>query len=156
MRTILVVAVLSAALPAAAAPTHTYLNTRFGYSIAYPADLKPEPESENGDGRVFHSADGLVEARVWGAYNAENDSVSKLADTAATDCTSKPTYRRIARTFFAVSCRAGSKILYEKTLIHGDQLSTFEITYPAADHARWDAVVTAMAGSLRGPWGQPT
>ncbi len=31
----------------------SYTNPRFGFSIMYPTFLSPQPESENGDGRVF-------------------------------------------------------------------------------------------------------
>ena len=31
----------------------TYTNPRFGFSIMYPTFLTPQPEPENGDGRVF-------------------------------------------------------------------------------------------------------
>jgi len=151
MRTVLAMALLAIAVPAAAAPAYpnTYVNARYGYSIAYPSSLRPQPESENGDGRAFRSADGSVEARVWGANNATDQTPSELADQATGDCTSAPSYRRVAATFFAVSCRAGANILYEKTLIHGDVLTGFQITYPAAAHAAWDAVVTKMGGSLK-------
>ena len=151
MRKLLAVGVLAVALPAVAAPTQTYLNGRYGYSISYPSDLKAEPESDNGDGRVFHSADGAVEARVWANYNANDETPAQLAADAASDCTSAPTYRRVAATFIAISCRKGPDILYQKTLIHKDLVATFEITYPAADHAKWDAVATQMSGSLRAP-----
>jgi hypothetical protein len=151
MRKFLALGALAIALPAAAAPTQTYLNARYGYSIAYPSDLKAEPESDNGDGRVFTSADGSVEARVWANYNATDETPGRLAADAASDCTSAPTYHRVAKGFVAISCRKGADILYQKTLIHKDLLATFEITYPAADHARWDAVVAQMGGSLRAP-----
>ena len=153
MRAALAIGLLAIAVPTAAAPAYpnTYVNARYGYSIAYPSDLKPQPESENGDGRVFRSADGSVEARVWGAYNTSGQTPAELAGEAASDCTSAPSYGRVAATFIAISCRAGANILYAKTLIRGDVLTAFQITYPAAAHARWDAVVTRMSGSLRAP-----
>ncbi|HEY2707660.1 MAG TPA: hypothetical protein VGI95_06360 [Caulobacteraceae bacterium] len=143
--------IVAACLAAAATPALAqgrYLNERYGYSIAYPADLKPQPESANGDGRAFRSADGKVEALVWASYNALDQTVQQLDDQTKADCTGKPAYNRIAPTFYAISCVAGANILYEKALMHKDTLTTFRITYPAQDYARWDAVTTRMSGSL--------
>ena len=56
--------------------------------------------------------------------------------------------RPAAASFFAVSCRAGANILYEKMLISGDVESAFRITYPATAHAHWDAVTARMSASL--------
>jgi hypothetical protein len=147
MRWILAAGLLAMASSAQAAD-RTYANARFGYTIAYPAELIPQPEAENGDGRAFRSRDGTVEALAWGAYNSLDDSVAALARQAEADCTAKPSYQRIAASFFAISCRAGANILYEKMQISGDVESAFRITYPAAAHAHWDAVTARMSASL--------
>jgi hypothetical protein len=149
IRTIVLLA--SVATAASAATEGRYENDRYAYSIAYPAALIPEPESDNGDGRAFHSADGTVKALVWGSYNASGESPAQLAKEAESDCTAAPAYQRITRTFFAVSCRAGSNIVYQKTLIATDLLTNFQITYPAAAQGRWGAIVTAMSASMRTP-----
>jgi hypothetical protein len=136
------------AVAAAPALAGVYGNARFGYSIAYPPELVPQPESENSDGRAFRSADGRVEALVWGAYNALDESPAQLAAEAERDCGAPPTYRRVTAAFFAISCAAGGRVFYEKMLIRGDTLTAFRITYPAADHVRWDRVTAQMSASL--------
>ncbi len=64
-------ALLLTVLPAALAhglSYETYTNVRFGYRVDYPVpELIPQPEAPNGDGRVFRSADGQAEMRVFGA-----------------------------------------------------------------------------------------
>jgi len=59
------------ALASLAPPTYkTYHNARFGYHIDYPADLRPQPEPDNGDGRRFVSADGQTVLTAYAGYNA--------------------------------------------------------------------------------------
>ncbi|MFI4975070.1 MAG: hypothetical protein ACHP84_11075 [Caulobacterales bacterium] len=152
MRTTLLAVLVAAALPAtlAAAPAgmRVYVNARYGYSIAYPPDLAPQPESANGDGRAFQSADGTAKALVWGVYNAAMLTPAQLADQAAADCTQAASYRRVTASLVAVSCVAGDKVLYQKTLIRGEVLTSFQITYAAAQGAHWQSVLTRMAGSM--------
>ncbi|MBB5710389.1 hypothetical protein [Sphingomonas xinjiangensis] len=58
----------------------TYVNVRFGYRICFPSNLlRVEPESPNGDGRVFTAADA-AKLTAFGRNNAEDSS---LAETAA-------------------------------------------------------------------------
>ena len=53
-------------------------------------------------------------------------------------------------TLVAVSCTtAGGKVFYEKLLIHGGLVTGFEMTYPVAQKAKWDAVLTKISASLR-------
>lgn len=48
----------------------TYHNARFGYRIDYPADCRPQPKPDNGDGRRFVSADGQTVLTAYAGYNA--------------------------------------------------------------------------------------
>jgi hypothetical protein len=145
-----------AALAAAAFATAThalaaarvYVNARFGYSIAYPPQLVPEPESDSGDGRAFHAIGGPTRALVWASYNSSGDTPALLEAEAARDCSGPPTYRRIKASFFALSCVSGADIVYQKTLFAGDTETSFRITYPAEQRARWDRVTAQMSASL--------
>jgi hypothetical protein len=162
----IVAAALSLA-SAASAPLHSvyvsapfgadrvYINVRFGYAIAYPSDLIPQPESENSDGRAFLSRNGNVEATAWGMWKAAiSQSTPDLARESETDCAGPPAYERIASTFFAMSCTANGKIIYEKQLIHRTVVVGFRITYPATARAHWDPVTATMANSRRAPSGE--
>ena len=138
----MVLAALLAAMPARAGD---YTNSRFGYSITYPDGLfTPQPEAENGDGRHFlaHGAD----LAVWGGYNALNESPGDIAGETLSKCagTAAP-YKLVKPTVVVVSCLTKDGVVYRKTYIRGDVLTSFELTYPAAERARWDAVI----GTLR-------
>ena len=138
----LVAAFLAAAAPASAGD---YTNSRFGYSITYPDGLfTPQPEAENGDGRHFlaHGAD----LAVWGGYNALNQSPADIAGETLANCTGATApYKLVKPTVVVVSCLTKGGVVYRKTYIRGDVLTSFELTYPAAERARWDAVI----GTLR-------
>jgi hypothetical protein len=152
-------AVLTLASPALTSPVlaagdATYVNSRFGYAIDRPADWVAEAEAENGDGRVFHPRGSAVRAAVWGGYNALDESPAQIADRAAEDCHGAPlAYRVVKPALVAISCRTGGRILYQKTLIRGDVLTSLRFTYPAAEAARWEPVLKRMAASMRAATG---
>ena len=57
------------ALAQAPLPMKDYSNVRFGYHVSYPLSLlKPLPEADDGDGRVFQPANGHADIRVSGGY----------------------------------------------------------------------------------------
>src|SRR4051794_3302166 len=119
---VLAVALVTIAfLSSAAAQTYsTYSNARFGYSIDYPKGVvKPQPESANGDGRVFASADGQIELRVWGSYNALGTTLKqKYADDVKQHacCVS---YKPLLTKTYVLSGASGKQVFYEKTIFKG-------------------------------------
>ncbi len=143
--------VLLAATPAQAATDNTYVNQRFGYVIDWPAGWVAEPEAENGDGRVFHPRGSkAVQASAWGGYNSLEQTPAQMLAMNAEDCHGAPlAYRVVKPKLVAFSCRVGADVLYQKTLIRGDVVTSFRMTYPAAEAARWEPVVQRMAGSMR-------
>ena len=128
----------------------TYANSRFNYTVDYPADLLvPQPEAENGDGRAFNAKTGKAQILVYGSYNALNESPAELAQRAESDCTGQHAQYRLAKPkLVAISCTSGESILYQKTMIEGDTLTTLRATYPASERKTWDGVIAAMARSL--------
>ena len=54
----------------------TYVNDRFGFSLAYPADLfVMQPPPENDDGRTLVAADG-AKILAFAGYNVANDTLA--------------------------------------------------------------------------------
>jgi hypothetical protein len=138
----------------ALAQTHwaTYENARFGTTADYPADLftKRDPPPENGDGVRMHSADDRATLTIYGHYNVENDTPAsyfqRLVDS------DRVTYKRIKRTYYVASGVRGDKIYYERCNFRKGDMATvdcFEISYPAAEKSRWDAIVIRISKSLR-------
>ena len=141
---------MAGAAPAADA---VYVNARFGYELSYPTDrLVAQPEASNGDGRRFRARDGSAEMAVWGGYNALEQSPAALARAVVdTDCGGRTPALRVARAdLVAVSClKADGRIVYQKTLIHSDVLTTLRFDYPAAERATWDPVVKRVSASMK-------
>jgi hypothetical protein len=144
----------------------TYTNARFGYSVAYPADLlKPGPEPANGDGRRFT---GIKNARraatslivlVFGALNTEDEPLkTHFARAAAGDSPSqKTTYKKLGPGWYVVSGFISDpdrpkrrRIFYRKTILREDVLKTLHLEYDPSEKAGLDPVVTRISRSFRG------
>lgn len=105
--------------------THFYVNNRFGYSISYPENFIPQPEADNGDGRVFLSHDGLIEIRVWGSYHPSfEEAYQELLDE------KQVTYRVKKNQWFVVSGIEDKNIFYQKTFSGRHALYSVRFTYP--------------------------
>jgi hypothetical protein len=152
----IVVLALAAAPAGRAAPAgwSTYQNARFGYSVLYPGGLlAPQPEADNGDGRHFRARRGQADVAVWAAY-ANGQTLAGLAAEAERDCAGGRASYKVVRTakrppFMALSCaKPGGQVLYAKALQCKDVITQIQFTYPAAEKAVWDAVVTTMSASL--------
>jgi hypothetical protein len=128
----------------------TYSNPRYGATADYPTDLftVQDPPPENGDGQTLHTADGRAELTIYGTNNIDGESpdiyVSRhvsLADVS---------YKKVGEDFYAVSGKRGATIYYERCNFPNlDVLVCFYISYPAAEKAKWDAIVTRIGQSLR-------
>lgn len=140
---------MALALAAAAAFNwQTYANARFGFSTCYPAALlKPLPESDNGDGRVFvgvrksalrvYGRNNALERTQAEDYAAEQDRIAKAG--------AKISYKAAGKGWYVISGSYDGLIFYTKTYaVHGDQFNTFELTYPASDAKSWNAIVTRV------------
>jgi hypothetical protein len=144
--------VLVGIVSAAQTPTYrTYNNARFAYSISYPANLlKPQGEGENGDGQMFRSADGHAEMRVWGGYNANNESLRAVYDQAVSEGGAGVSYKAMKPDWFVISALVNGKIRYRKTMLRKDVLKTFEIEYDESQKATYDSVTARIAKSFVG------
>ena len=112
----------------------TYFNSRFDYSISYPAQLlKPQGESTNGDGQRFLSQDGRCELLVYGSNNVLNDSLRQVYDEEISRNSKHPhrvvSYRVLKADWFVVSGTDGERVFYRKTLLKNGVFKTFSIEY---------------------------
>lgn len=125
----------------------TYANVRFAYQVCYPADLlKAQPESDNGDGRMFTGANG-TKLTVWG-----NNAMGSVAEAAATGAERLGTvsYKVVKPDWFVLSAKQGGTVVYLKSRRSGDKFESFELRYPAAAAVVWAPVVARMGACLRG------
>ena len=141
------------ALASLAPPTYkTYHNVRFGYRIDYPADLRPQPESDNGDGRRFISADGQTTLSTYAGYNALDGGLAadrKIARQSWQEKHATITLDQLTRTGYALSGQVKGRIFYEKTVLKSNTLTTFIWEYPATRKAAMDAVIRHTIQTLQ-------
>ncbi|WP_181707347.1 hypothetical protein [Chthonobacter rhizosphaerae] len=145
-------ALVTAAAPALAEDWQTYTNPKFGTTITYPADIfTPEPESANGDGRRFVSADGRAEITVYGGYNVDRLSLKDLLAAANDDAAPhRVTYQTNGPRWFVMSGFEGDRIFYRKLMLTRslEVAHTVEIIYPASEKSTYDRVTTRVSKSL--------
>ncbi|MBF9221326.1 hypothetical protein [Hymenobacter ruricola] len=130
----------------------TYHNARFGYRIDYPADLRPQPEPENGDGRRFVSADGQTTLTAYASYDALDGGLPAYRQIAREGWQEKHatlTLDQRTRTGYVLSGRLDSRIFYEKTVLQAGTLTTFAWEYPAARKAAMNAVIQHTINTLQ-------
>jgi len=136
----------------------TYCNVRFQYCVDYPIQLMtPEPESSNGDGRIFTNHKNEETLRVFGRNNldAEGRTISlkqqfdadlkSLAKNTAT----KITYQKCGKTFFVISGYKNGKIFYQKTIIKNDAFAYAILQYDENERKVFDKISTNIFKSLK-------
>jgi hypothetical protein len=133
----------------------TYRNSRFTYSISYPANLLyPQGESANGDGQRFLSKDGRAELIVWGSNNALNEKLRDVYERETSAGAGHPkrivTYKILQPGWFVVSGSEAGRIFYQKTMLKGDVFKTFRAEYDESDKARFNPIVKRIEKSFKG------
>lgn len=144
---------LIAAGSANAAP-FTYTNARFGTVCTFPddifTDLQPEPY--NGDGQQWLSADG-ASLICSGIFNVSDDTPKSFVaeEKAIKEAGYQISYSKTGKNWAVLSGLKDGKIFYERRLFGKDGvIRTVRIDYPPAVKAKYDPLVGAIAGSLKG------
>ena len=131
----------------------TYTNVRFSYSISYPTGLLiPQPEPENGDGRMFLSRDGRAEMIVYGGYALDQSLRDRYIEESREgegEQSKKITYKVLHDNWFIVSGYKGKRIFYQKTILKGDVFKTFRIEYDKSLAETFDKVTKRVAASFK-------
>ncbi|MGB4333662.1 MAG: caspase family protein [Chromatiaceae bacterium] len=134
----------------------TYSNSRFDYSIDYPADLlSPQGEAPNGDGHIFASSDQEARMIIYGTHNVLDQTIKDLFQQESKDASShkiikKVTYKRQKNNWFVISGYIGPKIFYQKTFLSKDMFKTFYIEYPQNQRQRYDPILSRLGSSFKG------
>lgn len=129
-----------------------YGNSRFGYSIAYPAGiLIPQGEADNGDGQKFLSKDGEVVMLVYGQYNVSGQKLKNAFSEALQEGTpgGVVTYKQLKNNWFVVSGTVSNRVFYQKTMLVGETFKTFRIEYPESQRDSFDKITGEIAKSFK-------
>jgi len=135
----------------------TYVNDRFGTSLAYPADVfAMQPPPENDDGRTLIAADG-AKILVFGGYNVDSETLASKRASLTGDDYGRIAYNATGKNWFVVSGHRAiggvDSIFYEKYIVStaSETIHSLIVTYPAKSKARYDPVVDRLAASFAGP-----
>jgi hypothetical protein len=138
-----------------------YCNARFGYCIDYPTGvILPQPESGNGDGRIFTNKKGEEILRVFGRNNIDPDggqiSIQQqykedVNQIKAKNATGENiiTYQKLGKTFFVISGYKKGKIFYQKTIMKDDTFAYAMLQYDKSDKAIFDKVSERIFKSFK-------
>jgi DnaJ-like protein len=120
-------------------------NARFGFSLAYPAEIFVADSAEAGEGATFRSRDGRARLVVSALVNASGTTLAahrrSLMDgpyrTAVFDYTPRRAY------WFVLSGVLGEEIFYERVTFSCDRrmLHAWKLVYPLAERALYDRIV---------------
>lgn len=127
-----------------------YSNARYGFSLSLPPGEYQARSSDNGDGLRVQDGRGLVllaygtmaPGALGQGFAAMLAELAQGFDTV--------TYRKTDAQagWFVVSGYRGGKIGYVKCFFRGSDACIVDISYPKADKARYDALVTSVARSI--------
>lgn len=129
-------------------------NERFGFRLKYPDGLfQPHRTSQAGDGIVLESSDGAARLLVGAFANHAGYSLASYQSYLArqSHASFPVTYAPRGRTWFVLSGERDGKIFYEKVLFScgNGVITSFAMTYPAAQRQCFDAVVERMEDSFQ-------
>jgi hypothetical protein len=127
-----------------------YENSRFGYSIAYPASFTAGTAPVNGDGLSFTSKNGDAILGVYGSNSVSGSSIASRMDEYVKGIRGNIAYRASGSTWFVVAWTDpdGVKAHYYKTFIGTRSENSFLFSYPYAE-PDYEATVTAIERSFR-------
>lgn len=127
----------------------TEVNGRWGFSITYPGSLIPERLPANGAGRRYHSPDGKVSLAAMGSHTHPDEldeSLDGFWKKELTDRGDTVTYKLKKGNFYVISgVNPNGYEFYHKVFFFPTYWVEWEITYPHAEHQRYDGWVERIA-----------
>ena len=121
--------------------------------LEYPAGLlAPAGLSEQGTGERFRSPDGHVMLSVYAQPNRAGETPGTYLQNNLRVSPSTIEYKRVARTFFAISTERGGMVYYSRCNFSSGApglLHCFDLAYPEREKRAWDPIVTRISLSLR-------
>jgi hypothetical protein len=160
---VLFLAFTLAAYAQPASQWQTYRDPQYGFSVDVPYGLFTEDTGRGQrNGIALSAINGGGQIQIYGGYNAKHADPETLAKVlTGTDRVKQVTYRASGRDWLVLSGYYGKEqsdaaediIFYTKFMFNPDHtsLSAFEISYPASEKRRYDAVIAHMEKSLRPP-----
>ena len=135
---------------------NTYCNARFRYCIDYPVFLKAQPESENGDGRIFTGKAGEKVLTVFGRLNQDSDgnpiSLQNQYEKDRRDLHSSGiniSYKKLGKNFYVLSGQKANTVVYRKTIIKDEAFCFAYLEYDIAQNTLFDSILPRISQSFK-------
>jgi len=113
-----------------------YSNGRFGFALDVPTALVAQPESDNGDGRMWTSPDGQVHLAVYGSNNTSGATAKQMLEQDVAERTAAGedvTYQRSTDTFYVVSgYQSDGQVFYLACWVGTGSLNAMWWLYPTS------------------------
>ena len=128
----------------------TVQNKRFGFQIAYPANIFfPAPTPSGNDGRVLKSKDGQAKLLVATFENAENMTLDGYRRFLLSDIYANTNldYTPQKQRWFVLSGTRGDETFYERVTFScgGKLINSWAMLYPTSQKRLYDRVVEAVS-----------
>jgi hypothetical protein len=159
-KALLAIALLSAfgsMLPLAAepiGPTVMYFNEKFGFSLSLPVDVfEPASARNQVEGGLWVSGDGEARLLAVAGANEAGSSLPAYRQFVMQESYANATidYAPMRENWFVLSGKKDGRMFYERITFacDGRYIYGWQLTYPAAERARYDAIVEAVHKSYR-------
>ena len=128
----------------------TYLGPRYGTSVDFPgAIFVPAGRPDKGVGQRFKSTDGRASLSIYALGNETGEGPAGYLERNLRVGKSAIQYKRIARSFFAISMERNGLVYYSRCNFASRSIHCFDLEYPQEDKQAWDSIVTRISLSLR-------
>ena len=124
------------------------VNGRWGFPLAYPASLIAEAPPTDGGGRRYHSVDNEVSLVALGSHTHPdlNETLENFWQKELAERGSTVNYKLKKNNWYVVSgVNTNGYEFYHKVFFYPTYWVEFEITYPHAQHDRYDHWVDRIA-----------
>lgn len=140
-------------LAAQSALAGQYCNARFNYCISYPDQLRPQPESDNGDGRHFTLKNSSSSIAVYAANTPSalsQKDAEYLKQVKADAHQHKVAYESLKGNRYAYSYLTSTDhIFYGWVIVKNGSDYHLEFEYSQSEKATFDPIIKQMTQSLK-------
>jgi len=130
-----------------------YCNNRYAYCLSYPKDLVPQPESGNGDGRIFTDKNGKEVLRVYGTAALDMDGNPTTLKAQYQSELKQPgrkiTYKTEGKGFYVISGYENGHLFYQKTISNSEGFCYAILTYSEDQRSTYDPLCAQLFGSFK-------
>jgi hypothetical protein len=134
----------------------TFVEPEFGTRVDVPSSLfsVDDGPSFRGVGQQFSTPDGRAVLAIYSQSNERGDTPASYRKKNFKGSHAAVDYDRVTRDFFALAGTSDGTIYYSRCNFSrrdGGTIHCFDVKYPQREKRAWDAIVTRMSLSLKGP-----